>query len=1065
MVLARKLSLFVVVAAATALLPTLSRPAAAAGPCDPPTNPIACENSLPGDPQSQWDVTGSGSSSIQGFAADISYNQGQTAQFKVDTPATSYRLDIYRMGFYGGDGARKVSTVLPSASLPQSQPACMTQSATGLVDCGSWAVSATWAIPSDAVSGVYFAKLVRTDGTAGSSHIVFIVRDDTGGSAILLQTSDTTWQAYNRWAEGGQTSSLYTSSISPAGRAYKVSYNRPFATRDCCAHDFVFSAEYPMVRWLEANGYDVSYFTGVDTDRRGSELLEHQVFMSQGHDEYWSGGQRASVEAARNAGVNLAFFSGNEMFWKTRWESSISAPATSYRTLVTYKESKANAKIDPDPAWTGTWRDPRFSPPSDGGRPENAVTGTLFTVNGPRNDALAVPQADGLMRLWRDTSVATLAAGQVATFADGTLGYEWDEDIDNGFRPPGLIQLSTATVSVGTKIEDYCCTFAPGNATHHLTLYRHSSGALVFGAGTVQWSFGLDATHDGSTAPADVRMQQATVNLFADMGVQPITLQAGLVAATASADTTAPTATITSPPANANVSVGIATTVTGTASDTGGRVGAVEVSTDGGATWHPAQGRASWSYQWTPSAVGPTTILARVADDSANLGPNSAGVPVVVAGGCPCSIWASSATPGAIAADTKSVEVGLKFRADADGFITGIRFYKGAANTGTHIGSLWTRTGTRLAKATFTGETGSGWQQVTFASPVAVTANTTYVASYHTNVGRYAKDANYFATTGVDSSPLHALKSGVDGGNGVFKYGAKPVFPNATSNATNYWVDVVYSGNATDTTPPTVNTRTPASGASGVAVTTNATATFNEDVQPGTISFTLTGPGGSVAATQSYDSASKTATLNPSADLSPGATYTATVSDAADIAGNAMTAPSSWSFTTAAASSCPCTIWGSSATPAVIAADANAIEVGLKFRADADGFITAIRFYKGSTNTGTHVGSLWTSTGALLGQATFTGESASGWQQVTFTSPIAVTANTTYVASYHTNVGHYALNKGYFATSGFDNPPLHALMTGVDGSNGIYLYSATPAFPTSPTTNSNNYWVDVVYTS
>ena len=119
-----------------------------------------------------------------------------------------------------------------------------------------------------------------------------------------------------------------------------------------------------MIRWLEANGYDVSYTTDVDTDRRGAELLEHQVFLSVGHDEYWSGAQRANVEAARDAGVHLAFFSGNEVFWKTRWENSIDGSGTPYRTLVCYKETKANAKIDPLPdVWTGTWRDPRFSPP------------------------------------------------------------------------------------------------------------------------------------------------------------------------------------------------------------------------------------------------------------------------------------------------------------------------------------------------------------------------------------------------------------------------------------------------------------------------------------------------------------------------------------------------------------------------------------------------------------------------------------------------------------------------------------------------------------------------------
>jgi hypothetical protein len=509
-----------------------------AGPCDPPiANPVVCENSKQGEPYTEWDIDGSGDPTIQGFATDISVNKGQTVQFKVKTNAAAYRLDIYRLGYYNGDGARKIATVTPSVSLPQTQPTCLSEAATGLVDCGNWAASASWAVPATAVSGIYFARLVRAD-TNGASHIYFIVRDDSSHSDILFQTSDTTWQAYNDY--GG--SDLYLGGPPGVGRAYKVSYNRPFKTRTEFiggGKSFLFSAEYPMVRWLERNGYDVSYSTGVDSDRRGAELLEHEIFLSVGHDEYWSPAQRANVEAARDAGVHLAFFSGNEVFWKTRWETSIDGSGTPYRTLVCYKETAANAKIDPSPQWTGTWRDPRFSPPADGGRPENALTGTLFMVNGPgRHDAIEVPAADGKLRFWRNTSVASLSAGQKATFPDGTLGYEWDEDADNGSRPAGLIRLSTSTVEVDTYLKDYGSTYGLGTATHHLTLYRAASGALVFGAGTVQWSWGLDDDHDNLSTPTDARMQQATVNLFADMTVQPGTLQSGLVAATASTDTT-----------------------------------------------------------------------------------------------------------------------------------------------------------------------------------------------------------------------------------------------------------------------------------------------------------------------------------------------------------------------------------------------------------------------------------------------------------------------------------------------------------------------------------------------
>lgn len=157
------------------------------------------------------------------------------------------------------------------------------------------------------------------------------------------------------------------------------------------------------------------------------------------------------------------------------------------------------------------------------------------------------------------------------------------------------------------------------------------------------------------------------------------------------------------------------------------------------------------------------------------------------------SIWSDSAVPGtAAASDTAAVELGVKFRSDAAGTITGVRFYKGTTNTGTHTGHLWTSGGTLLGTVTFTGETASGWQTARFSSPIAVQANTTYIASYHTDVGHYAANNNFFATSGVNTPPLHALASGVDGQNGVYRYGAS-AFPNQSFQSTNYWVDVVFS--------------------------------------------------------------------------------------------------------------------------------------------------------------------------------------------------------------------------------------------------------------------------------
>src|SRR5499427_8850669 len=161
--------------------------------------------------------------------------------------------------------------------------------------------------------------------------------------------------------------------------------------------------------------------------------------------------------------------------------------------------------------------DPRFSPPGDGGQPQNALSGQLFDVNSGTTD-IAVPSAYSKLRFWRNTRVASLGTGQSATLDQGagTLGYEWDVDTDNGFRPPGLMDMSSTTDTTAQSFTNDYGSFTTGNnqtITHHLTLYRAASGALVFGAGTVQWAWGLDnGTGSGnSNGPVDVAMQQATV--------------------------------------------------------------------------------------------------------------------------------------------------------------------------------------------------------------------------------------------------------------------------------------------------------------------------------------------------------------------------------------------------------------------------------------------------------------------------------------------------------------------------------------------------------------------------
>ena len=296
--------------------------------------------------------------------------------------------------------------------------------------------------------------------------------------------------------------------------------------------------------------------------------------------------------------------------------------------------------------WTGTWRDARpFNP--EGPQPENALTGTIFTVNGWRNDPLVVPAEYATMRFWRNTEIADLGPGERAVLLKGILGHEWDEDLDNGFRPPGLFHLSETTVDNVPYIQDHGSVYDSGTATHHLTLYRHESGALVFGAGTIQWGWGLDAHHDTETGVPperanssstrvgidpdgpDRNIQQATLNLFADMGVQPTTLQQDLVPAIPSTDTESPTSAIQVPDTDAELRAN--TVIEGTARDTGGgQVAAVEVSVDGGNTWHPANGRETWTYDWLPPETGSFTIQSRAVDDSGNLEQPGPGVTITI---------------------------------------------------------------------------------------------------------------------------------------------------------------------------------------------------------------------------------------------------------------------------------------------------------------------------------------------------------------------------------------------------------------------------------------------------
>ncbi len=652
-----------------------------------------------------------------------------------------------------------------------------------------------------------------------------------------------------------------------------------------------------------------------------------------------------------------------------------------------------------------------------------------------------------------------------------------------------------------------------------------------------------------------------------------------------------------------------------------------------GATLLGAVAAMPYSFSWTNVSAGGYSLTAQAVYDPGSTVTSAPANVTCVNTTSVTTIWPATAVPGTVDDGPDSaVELGVKFRSDVAGSITGIRFYKATANTGTHLGHLWSSAGTLLASATFAGESASGWQQVNFATPVAVAANTVYVASYYATVGHYSDDVSYFSSKGADNPPLHALTNGVSGGNGVYAYGASSAFPNQTWQADNYWVDVVWqaqlapsltsiavtpanptilagatqqftaigtysdgstqnltsqatwvsssiavatvngtglatavsagtttlsaalngvAGSSTPTVaanPPTIALTTPANGASYAApasinlaatITANghtitkiqfyngATLLSTVAAVPYSFAWTNVSAGSyNLTAQAVYDSGSTVASTPanvtvtnvplPSIALTApvsGASYTApaVIGLAASVTANGHTitqvqfyngatllgtvaavpysfswanvSAGSYSLTaqavydsggtvTSAPANVTCvntssvtTIWSATTVPGTLDdGPDSAVELGVKFRSDIAGSITGIRFYKATANTGTHLGNLWSSTGTLLASATFTGESASGWQQVNFATPVAIAANTVYVGSYHCTVGHYSEDDNYFASKGVDNPPLHALTNGVSGGNGVYAYGASSVFP-NQTWNAANYWADVVFSA
>ncbi|HEY9291411.1 MAG TPA: DUF4082 domain-containing protein, partial [Microlunatus sp.] len=430
------------------------------------------------------------------------------------------------------------------------------------------------------------------------------------------------------------------------------------------------------------------------------------------------------------------------------------------------------------------------------------------------------------------------------------------------------------------------------------------------------------------------------------------------------------------------------------------------------------------------------------------------------AGSYPTSIWDSAAKPSLIAnTDTSPVELGLRFTSDTDGTISALRYYKAPGSPGAHVGHLWSTSGQLLATVAFGGETLSGWQQAPLSTPVEINADTVYTVSYYCPNGVYGVTSGSFLDGGTDRGVLHALPNS-SGGNGVYQYGVSS-FPTSTAGGANYFADIVYVA-APDHTAPKVTSVSPAKDLIAVDLAVKPSVRFSEPVDPGSVSFMLKlGGGGAVDGSVSLDNEGQVATFSPSAKLDRGKQYVATVT-ASDVAGNPIADPVSWSFTTVQPDgSSPFTLWDTSAVPDTSAVDeSRAVEVGTWLTTSSDGLISGVRFYKGPANTGEHEAHLWSASGTLLGSAKFTKESASGWQQAIFDTPVSISADTGFVVSYYAPNGGYAHTGGGLSST-VTNGPLSAPASTGDRPNAVYRYGAS-AFPSSGY-NAANYWVDAIF--
>ena len=455
-------------------------------------NPIQVENQLAGTDSSSWLPPHFTPTRILGYASEVSVLPGEDVHLHVSTnDGDRYRIEVYRLGWYGGSGARLL-TCLPSCGgdkAGQRLGSGQADPITGVVRA-NWPVTDTISLPSSSVSGYYYALLRLTSGgedTGARGHVPFIVRDiPARRSQILVQVPTNTWQAYNPWSG----KSLYPFNSTDRAPAVRVSFDRPLAFTAQGPFDW----EYNLVRFLEREGYDLSYQANVDTDRRPESLLEHRLVIVAGHDEYWSKRMRDAFTVARARGTNLAFTNSNASYWQIRYEDG-------GRTIVGYKEAAPDPEPDPS---LKTVRFRHLVPP----RPECQLMGVLFYRIRPSQSGPV------------DYTVTDAArtdpwfAGTGFVPGDKVLdvvGNEWDSlpeaPTPEGCVKPGLVSL-------------FHFEGAPQNAD--AVKFTAPNGARVFSGGAQQLSWSLDPFNTGRfgrTLPPDTRLQQFMRNALADLSL------------------------------------------------------------------------------------------------------------------------------------------------------------------------------------------------------------------------------------------------------------------------------------------------------------------------------------------------------------------------------------------------------------------------------------------------------------------------------------------------------------------------------------------------------------------